>query len=158
MQGELRFLHSDGLWVWLEGFAKNLLHDENVRAIVVNYRDVTQRKETEKQLEYQAYYDALTGLPNRLLFRDRVINAIAQAHRNRRGMAVMYLDLDHFKNVNDGLGHSTGDALLAEVAIRLATCIRPSDTISRLGAHLFTLLPNDTPTTAARATLPRQNS
>src|SRR5258708_9452644 len=113
MQGELRFLHSDGLWVWLEGFAQNLLHDENVRAIVVNYRDVTQRKETEKQLEYQAYYDALTGLPNPLLFRDRVINAIAQAHRNRRGMAVMYLDLDHFKNVNDGLGHSTGDPLLA---------------------------------------------
>jgi PAS domain S-box-containing protein len=108
MQGELRFLHRNGSWVWLEGYAQNLLHDENVQAIVINYRDVTQRKATERQLEYQAYYDALTGLPNRLLFRDRVVNAIAQARRNRRGMAVMYLDLDHFKNVNDGLGHSTG--------------------------------------------------
>ncbi len=156
LQGELRFLKSDGSWVWLEGFAQNLLHDENVRAIVVNYRDVTQRKATERQLEYQAYYDALTGLPNRLLFRDRVINAIAQARRNRRGMAVMYLDLDHFKNVNDGLGHSTGDALLSEVAVRLATCIRASDTISRLGGDEFTILLNETPTSEAVASVARK--
>jgi diguanylate cyclase (GGDEF)-like protein/PAS domain S-box-containing protein len=144
VQGEMRFLHKSGMWVWLEGFAQNLLHDESVGAIVVNYRDVTQRKATERQLEYQAYYDALTGLPNRLLFLDRVVTAIAQARRNRRGMAVMYLDLDHFKNVNDGLGHSTGDALLSEVAMRLATCVRASDTISRLGGDEFTILLNDT--------------
>ena len=92
-------------------------------------RDITQRKATEKQLEYQAYYDALTGLPNRLLFRDRVVNAIAQAKRHRRGIAVMYLDLDHFKLVNDGLGHSVGDGLLSEVAARLQGSIRASDTI-----------------------------
>ncbi len=115
-----------------------------MNAIVVNYRDITQRKATEKQLEYQAYYDALTGLPNRLLFRDRVINAIAQAKRHRRGMAVMYLDLDHFKLVNDGLGHSVGDALLSEVATRLQGSIRASDTISRLGGDEFTILLNDT--------------
>jgi len=114
-QSELRFRHSNGLWIWLEAFAQNMLHDPSVGAIVLNYRDVTHRKETEKQLEYQAYYDALTGLPNRLLFRDRVVNAIAHARRNRRGVAVLYLDLDHFKLVNDGLGHSLGDALLAEV-------------------------------------------
>jgi diguanylate cyclase (GGDEF)-like protein/PAS domain S-box-containing protein len=144
MQCELRFLHRNGAWVWLEGFAQNLLHDPSVAAIVFNYRDVTQRKATEKQLEYQAYYDALTGLPNRLLFRDRIINAIGQARRNQRGIAVMYLDLDNFKHVNDGLGHSTGDALLAEVAVRLQGCIRASDTISRLGGDEFTILLNDT--------------
>ncbi len=142
-QGELRFMHKSGTWVWLEGFAQNLLHDHSVGAIVINYRDITQRKATEKQLEYQAYYDALTGLPNRLLFRDRVVNAIAQARRNRRAIAVMYLDLDHFKLVNDGLGHSIGDALLSEVAQRLQSCIRASDTISRLGGDEFTILLND---------------
>jgi diguanylate cyclase (GGDEF)-like protein/PAS domain S-box-containing protein len=142
-QGEIRFLHKNGTWVWLEGFAQNLLHDPSVGAIIVNYRDITQRKATEKQLEYQAYYDALTGLPNRLLFRDRVLTAIAQAQRNRRALAVMYLDLDHFKLVNDGLGHSVGDKLLGQVAERLATSVRASDTISRLGGDEFTLLLND---------------
>jgi diguanylate cyclase (GGDEF)-like protein/PAS domain S-box-containing protein len=143
-QTELRFLHKNGTWVWLEVFAQNLLHESSVGAIVLNYRDITQRKATEKQLEYQAYYDALTGLPNRLLFRDRIINAIAQARRHRRGIAIMYLDLDHFKLVNDGLGHSVGDALLSEVAVRLQGSIRASDTISRLGGDEFTILLNDT--------------
>jgi len=146
---ELRFLHKNGTWIWLEAFGQNLLHDSSVRAVVVNYRDITQRKATEKQLEYQAYYDALTGLPNRLLFRDRVVNAIAQAKRHRRGIAVMYLDLDHFKLVNDGLGHSVGDGLLSEVAARLQGSIRASDTISRLGGDEFTILLNDTNSTDA---------
>lgn len=143
-QGEVRFLRRDGTWMWLEGFAQNLLHDSSVNAIVINYRDVTQRKATEKQLEYQAYYDALTGLPNRLLFRDRVVTAIAQSKRSRRGMAVMYLDLDNFKHVNDALGHSVGDALLRDVATRLQSCVRASDTISRLGGDEFTILLNET--------------
>jgi diguanylate cyclase (GGDEF)-like protein/PAS domain S-box-containing protein len=150
-QWEIRFLHKNGSWIWLESFAQNLLQEPNVAAIVIHYRDVSQRKATEKQLEYQAYYDALTGLPNRLLFRDRVINAIAFARRNRRGVAVMYIDLDHFKLVNDGLGHSVGDALLSEVANRLHCCIRASDTISRLGGDEFTILLNDTSTTEAVA-------
>jgi diguanylate cyclase (GGDEF)-like protein/PAS domain S-box-containing protein len=143
LTGELRFLHKDGSWVWLEGFAQNLLHDPTVSAIIVNYRDITQRKQAEKQLEYQAYYDALTGLPNRILFRDRLGTAIAQAMRNRRGLAVMYLDLDHFKLVNDGLGHSVGDRLLAAVADRLQGAVRASDTISRLGGDEFTILLTD---------------
>src|SRR5438132_6037942 len=146
---ELRFLHKNGTWIWLEEFGQNLLHDSSVNAVVVNYRDITQRKATEKQLEYQAYYDALTGLPNRLLFRDRVVNAIAQAKRHRRGIAVMYLDLDHFKLVNDGLGHSVGDSLLSEVAARLQGSIRASDTISRLGGDEFTILLNDTSSSEA---------
>jgi diguanylate cyclase (GGDEF)-like protein/PAS domain S-box-containing protein len=149
LQAELRFLHKNGTWIWLEAFGQNLLHDKSVNAIIVNYRDITQRKATEKQLEYQAYYDALTGLPNRLLFRDRVVNAIAQAKRHRRGIAVMYLDLDHFKLVNDGLGHSVGDGLLSEVAARLQGSIRASDTISRLGGDEFTILLNDTNSTDA---------
>lgn len=138
--GELRFLHKNGSWIWLEGFSQNLLADPSVGAIVLNYRDVTQRKETEKQLEYRAYYDSLTGLPNRLLFRDRVVNSLQSARRNRVGLSVMYLDLDHFKLVNDGLGHSFGDALLADVAQRLQTALRASDTISRIGGDEFSIL------------------
>jgi diguanylate cyclase (GGDEF)-like protein/PAS domain S-box-containing protein len=138
--GELRFRHKDGRWVWLEGFSQNLLHEPSVGAIVLNYRDVSQRKETEKQLEYRAYYDALTALPNRLLFRDRLVNGLAAAQRNRVGVAVMYLDLDHFKLVNDGLGHSFGDRLLGEVAQRLRGALRASDTISRIGGDEFSIL------------------
>jgi diguanylate cyclase (GGDEF)-like protein/PAS domain S-box-containing protein len=138
--GELRFLHQNGTWVWLEGFAQNLLDDPRVAAIVINYRDITQRKATEKQLEYQSYYDALTGLPNRLLFRDRAVNAIAHAQRQRSPLAVMYLDLDHFKLVNDALGHVVADALLADVARRLEEAVRPLDTVSRLGSDEFTIL------------------
>jgi diguanylate cyclase (GGDEF)-like protein/PAS domain S-box-containing protein len=155
-QAELRFRHRNGMWIWLEAFAQNMLHDESVGAIVLNYRDVTQRKATEKQLEYQAYYDALTGLPNRLLFRDRVINAIAHARRNRRGVAVMYLDLDHFKLVNDTLGHSLGDGLLSEVAARLQSCVRASDTISRLGGDEFTILLIDTSSSESIAGVARK--
>jgi diguanylate cyclase (GGDEF)-like protein len=144
------------MWIWLEAFAQNMLHDASVGAIVLNYRDVTQRKATEKQLEYQAYYDALTGLPNRLLFRDRVIYALGQARRNHRGIAVLYLDLDHFKLVNDSLGHSLGDGLLTEVAARLQGCIRASDTISRLGGDEFTILLIDTSSSEAIAGVARK--
>ena len=138
--GELRFRHKNGLWIWLEGFSQNLLHEPSVGAIVLNYRDVSQRKETEKQLEYRAYYDSLTGLPNRLLFRDRLVHGLAHARRNRVAVAVMYVDLDHFKLVNDGLGHTFGDALLADVAKRLQAALRASDTISRIGGDEFSIL------------------
>ncbi|HET8797406.1 MAG TPA: EAL domain-containing protein, partial [Thermoanaerobaculia bacterium] len=138
--GELRFRHKDGRWIWIEGFSQNLLEETSVNAIVLNYRDVSQRKETEKQLEYRAHYDSLTGLPNRLLFRDRLVHSLAHARRNRVGVAVMYLDVDHFKLVNDGLGHSYGDLLLADVATRLQGALRASDTISRIGGDEFSIL------------------
>jgi diguanylate cyclase (GGDEF)-like protein/PAS domain S-box-containing protein len=138
--GELRFRHKDGRWIWMEGFTQNLLHEPSVGAVVLNYRDVSQRKETEKQLEYRAYYDSLTGLPNRLLFRDRLVNSLAQAKRNRVGVAVMYLDVDRFKLVNDGLGHTFGDRLLADIAARLQSVLRASDTISRIGGDEFSIL------------------
>ncbi len=139
-RGELRFRHKNGTWVWLEGFGQNLLHEPSVGAIVLNYRDVTQRKEAEKQLEYRAHYDSLTGLPNRLLFRDRLVNSLDTARRNRLGVVVMYIDLDHFKLVNDGMGHSFGDRLLGEVARRFRATLRASDTISRIGGDEFSVL------------------
>jgi len=156
MHGELRFRHKNGDWIWLEGFSQNLLHEASVGAIVLNYRDVSQRKETEKQLEYRAYYDSLTGLPNRLLFRDRLVHSLAHAQRNRVGVAVMYLDIDHFKLVNDALGHSFGDRLLADIARRLQGALRASDTISRIGGDEFSILLPEVTSTEAVAGVARK--
>jgi diguanylate cyclase (GGDEF)-like protein len=94
-------------------------------------------------MEYQAYHDALTGLPNRLLFRDRIEIALAHSKRHRTAAAVMFLDLDHFKLVNDSLGHTVGDALLQEVGTRLVLSIRADDTVARMGGDEFTVLLTD---------------
>ena len=155
-RGELRFRHKNGNFIWLEGFSQNLLQEPSVGAVVLNYRDVSQRRETEKQLEYRAYYDSLTGLPNRLLFRDRLVHSLAHAQRNRVGVAVMYLDIDHFKLVNDALGHSLGDRLLGEAAKRLQSALRASDTISRIGGDEFSVLLPEVVSTEAVAGVARK--
>jgi len=102
--------------------------------------DITERKRAEEQIKSLAYHDALTGLPNRRLFQDRLSVAVAQAHRNGQRLAVLYLDLDRFKPVNDSLGHAAGDRLIQDVAERLRTCLREGDTVARLGGDEFTLL------------------
>ena len=102
--------------------------------------DITERKAAEEQVRHLALHDALTGLPNRMLFQDRLASAVARARRQGGQVAVMLLDLDHFKEVNDTLGHAVGDALLREVASRLATVARASDTWSRLGGDEFALV------------------
>jgi len=103
-------------------------------------RDITERKEAEEFINFQAYHDLLTRLPNRALFKDRLNISIAQAKRNKAGVAVMFLDLDRFKIVNDTLGHAMGDRLLQSVALRLESCVRKCDTLSRFGGDEFTLL------------------
>lgn len=103
-------------------------------------RDITERTLAEEQIKHLAYHDALTGLPNRLLFKDRVDVAISHAQRERHKLAVLFLDLDRFKVINDSLGHDAGDHLLQEVARRIADCVRESDTVSRLGGDEFTVL------------------
>ena len=102
--------------------------------------DITERKESEKRLAYLANYDTLTNLPNRHLFKDRLDHALAQAERNHTEVALIYLDLDHFKSVNDALGHHAGDALLIEAALRIKKFIRSSDTVARLGGDEFIIL------------------
>ena len=102
--------------------------------------DITERKAAEEQVRHLALHDPLTGLPNRMLFQDRLASALARARRSGGQVAVMLLDLDHFKDVNDSLGHTVGDALLREVASRLATVARASDTWARLGGDEFALV------------------
>jgi len=103
-------------------------------------RDVTERKEAEAFINFQAYHDLLTRLPNRALFKDRLDLAVTQARRENQKLAVMFLDLDRFKVINDTLGHAMGDRLLQAVTQRLERCLRKGDTLSRFGGDEFTLL------------------
>lgn len=103
-------------------------------------RDITDRKRAEEIINHLAYHDPLTDLPNRLLFYDRLNLALKQARRNNQSLAIMFLDLDRFKFVNDTMGHPVGDKLLQEVARRLKSCVRASDTLARMGGDEFTLL------------------
>ena len=107
------------------------------------HHDLEERKRVEQSIRYMAHHDALTGLPNRSLFRDRLTHAMAQADRYHQRLAVMFLDLDRFKAINDTLGHNVGDQLLTIAAERLRSCVRDSDTVARLGGDEFTVVVED---------------
>jgi diguanylate cyclase (GGDEF)-like protein len=118
----------------------NLLDEVEVQGLVLNSRDVTERRELKSQLRHQAFHDALTGLANRTLFLDRVEHALARRERSADPMNLLLLDLDDFRTINDSLGHAAGDTLLQEVAGRLKQALRPGDTVSRLGGDDFAIL------------------
>jgi diguanylate cyclase (GGDEF)-like protein/PAS domain S-box-containing protein len=140
---EWRFRQPDGSSLHTEVVATNLLHDPTVRGIVLNTRDVSERKRLERQLLHQAFHDPLTGLANRALFRDRVSHALQRVRRQGLPISVLYLDLDDFKKVNDSLGHTEGDRLLVVAAERFRVCARAGDTVSRLGGDEFAILIED---------------
>jgi diguanylate cyclase (GGDEF)-like protein/PAS domain S-box-containing protein len=129
-----------GSWRHLEAHVSDLRADKHVKSIVFNARDVTERVKLEEELTQQAFHDGLTGLPNRALFRDRLDQALARSDRSGDALAVLLLDLDGFKQVNDSLGHDAGDQLLVLTAERLAGVVRPSDTVARLGGDEFAVL------------------
>lgn len=107
---------------------------------VMTFIDITERKQMEIELQRMAHYDVLTGLPNRALFSDRVQQTLAEAKRNQTGLAIMFIDLDKFKPVNDNYGHAVGDLLLKEVAHRIREAVRESDTVARIGGDEFVVL------------------
>jgi diguanylate cyclase (GGDEF)-like protein/PAS domain S-box-containing protein len=114
--------------------------DGNAVGRAWSFRDITERRRAEERVEYHAYHDALTGLPNRRLLKDRLAQAYVYAHRHRHGLALIFLDIDHFKLINDTLGHAAGDRLLQGVAERLRGCLRQSDTVARVGGDEFTVI------------------
>ena len=136
----LRVRHSSGDWRHIETVGTGRLDDPTVRGIVLNTRDVSERTLLEAELTHQAYHDPLTGLVNRARFRLLVEQALTRAGTNRATVAVLYLDLDGFKNVNDSFGHSDGDQMLVETAARLRNATRGGDTVARLGGDEFALL------------------
>ncbi|MGH2358840.1 MAG: putative bifunctional diguanylate cyclase/phosphodiesterase [Candidatus Limnocylindria bacterium] len=156
--GELRMRHADGSWRVLECVATNLLDDPAVAGVVLNYRDVTERKALEAQLTHQAFHDPLTGLANRALFIDRVQHALVRRAADGRRVAVIFCDLDDFKTINDSLGHAAGDEVLAAVAERFGRALRPADTVARLGGDEFAFLVEDVSDTRRAVSLARRVS
>jgi diguanylate cyclase (GGDEF)-like protein/PAS domain S-box-containing protein len=135
--------HADGSERHFEHTINNLVDDPEVGGIVISSRDITERKALQEQLAHQASHDFLTELPNRALFMDRLEHALTRAKRRRIKVAVLLVDLDDFKLINDGLGHEMGDRLLVAVAKRLQTCLRHADTAARLGGDEFAILLED---------------
>ncbi|MGH9279351.1 MAG: EAL domain-containing protein, partial [Acidimicrobiales bacterium] len=135
---ECRLRHGDGSWRHVETALNDLYADPSVRGLVLNSRDVSERKELEEELRQRALHDDLTGLANRGLFTDRLEHSLAR--RSDVPAAVLFIDMDDFKGINDSLGHAAGDQLLKDVARRLLTCVRPHDTVARLGGDEFAIL------------------
>ncbi len=125
--------------IHVELYGSRSVHNDQP-AIIGTLLDITERTRSEARIQHQAYYDQLTGLPNRQLFSDRLQQSLRTAHRESTRIAVLFLDLDRFKNINDSLGHPVGDALLSSVAGRLNNAIRENDTVARLGGDEFTII------------------
>jgi diguanylate cyclase (GGDEF)-like protein/PAS domain S-box-containing protein len=131
-------------WRHVEAVGSNLLDVPGVDGLVLTVRDVSERRNMEEGLRHQAYHDALTGLPNRLVLTERAAHALQRTRgRSTRRPVVMILDLDGFKSINDAVGHSGGDEVIAAVAQRIAACLRPGDTAARMGGDEFAVLLED---------------
>ncbi|MCJ7831233.1 MAG: diguanylate cyclase, partial [Dehalococcoidia bacterium] len=139
-RSEFRILTKSGETRWVSISSRPIPDGDRVVGLRAVIADITDRKRAEDKVKYQAYHDALTGLPNRRLLMDRLVMALAQRRRDHHPLAVMFLDLDRFKLVNDTGGHAVGDKLLQRVAERLTKTTREGDTVSRMGGDEFIVL------------------
>lgn len=148
-----RIAHDDGSWRELESVGVNLLDDPAVGGIVVTSRDGTERRRAERELAHRALHDPLTGLPNRTLFLDRLRQAATRRRGSRATVAVLFVDVDRFKAINDSLGHDAGDTVLNALAMLLESCVRPGDTVARIGGDEFVVCCEDIGSEAAATNL-----
>jgi diguanylate cyclase (GGDEF)-like protein/PAS domain S-box-containing protein len=137
---EFRFLRNGGDVLWVDAKGIPIFKEGKLQHILIVSRDISEQKQYEDKLIRLAYYDTLTGLPNRRLFLDRFEQALLTAKRKDRKLALLYLDVDNFKDINDLHGHFVGDALLEIIASRLSMCIRELDTVCRMGGDEFVIL------------------
>jgi diguanylate cyclase (GGDEF)-like protein/PAS domain S-box-containing protein len=136
---ELELRRADGVPLWvLQNLV--LVGDQTSGVVHATVVDISDRKRAEEQIEFHAYHDVLTHLPNRKLFTDRLRHSMTRSKRTGRSVAVMFIDIDHFKTINDTLGHTAGDELLLEMSRRLRDCVREDDTVARLGGDEFTVI------------------
>lgn len=141
--GEGRVCDSDGTWHHLEYMGSDQRANPAIGGLVLNIRDMSERKQLEEQLRHQALHDPLTRLANRTSFGDRLDHALARRSRSQTHVAVLFMDLDNFKGINDRFGHTSGDLLLTQMAERVNACLRPGDTLARLGGDEFAILLED---------------
>ncbi len=143
-QLEKRYLHADGYPIWVSVSVSAVTDNDGVPIYMIGQiEDITERKAIGERLIHQAIHDPLTGLPNRTLFMDRLRAKMGRSNRRRHRVAVLFVDLDQFKVINDSLGHNAGDQLLLAVGHRLRRMLRPSDTVARFGGDEFTILCED---------------
>ncbi|MRX27879.1 bifunctional diguanylate cyclase/phosphodiesterase [Kangiella sp. HZ709] len=137
---ERRIVHKKGHIIWIESRLANHLDDPAIQGVTINFHDITERKKSEKKIHNLANYDPLTELPNRYLLKKRLLKGLADASKKSNKLSLMYIDLDGFKDINDSLGHTVGDALLKSVAQTIQSCLRETDTLARVGGDEFAIV------------------